>query len=67
MEFQFEQVSSGAVHRQLPVEPGDLVRLTTRSTRGSTLVAWVCARADKLLLVAALGAVASWLFYWFGP
>lgn len=34
--------------------------------RGSIAAEWVSARAEKLLLVVVLGAVASWLFYWFG-
>ncbi|WP_395321589.1 hypothetical protein [Variovorax sp. UC74_104] len=35
--------------------------------RDSTIVAWVSARGDKVLMVVVLFAVASWLFYWFGP
>ncbi|AVQ85139.1 hypothetical protein C4F17_29275 [Variovorax sp. PMC12] len=38
-----------------------------RRTHSSTISAWVSARADKLLLVVVLAAVAVWLFYWFGP
>ncbi|MDR6522331.1 hypothetical protein [Variovorax atrisoli] len=38
-----------------------------RTRDGLTISAWVSARADELLLVVVLGAVAAWLFFWFGP
>lgn len=38
----------------------------TRIQRGSTVIEWISARTDKLLVVV-LGAVALWLLYWFGP
>lgn len=66
MEFQVEA---------FPTPKSSDTRTATATGRGrgrgirrdSTIVAWVSARGDKVLMVVVLFAVASWLFYWFGP